>query len=122
MREFLLQIFGSDGFVLRRRFRIEQWCKSFVQFTRDEVQPLLQTHAFKRAIRRCKLRRGREIGDVLHDHRPLSNSLAVVEFEHRHGALRIDRVEICAVVKLVRLRARAHEIKWQSCFTQRDVR
>jgi hypothetical protein len=67
-----------------------------VHLGRDEGEPLHELVALERSRRRRE-RAGLAIREVLQEHVRLGEPRAVVELEHRHVALRVDRAVIGAV-------------------------
>jgi hypothetical protein len=95
-----------------------------VQFRADEIEPRLQSRTRERAGRRGKAAFGFLIGQVLHDGWALGQQLAVVEFEHRHIAVRIHGGEVRARRRRMRRFAEvdAHQFERDSSFNGNDMR
>jgi len=87
----------------------------------DEGQPLLQAVARQRAVGRRQVLGRCLVGDVLDDRRTLAQARAVVEFEHRDVAERVDAVVVGAVLELVAFGAGQHGFESQAGLAQRDV-
>ncbi|KAF4530249.1 hypothetical protein B566_EDAN018407 [Ephemera danica] len=95
----------------------EQGREALVQFGADDVEPALQAVARHGAVGRGQLLGGHLVGDVLHDGRAFGQAFAVVQFQQRHIAQRVD-----AVGQLLRLGAGHHRGEGQAGFAQHDVR
>jgi hypothetical protein len=119
--EARLELVLEDGLGFLGHVRVEQRAEALVHLGADEGEPLLQAVALQRAVGRREVLGGGEVGDVLHDGRAFAQARAVVEFEHRHVAQRVDAVVVGAVLQLVALGAGQHGFEGDACFVQRDV-
>jgi hypothetical protein len=68
---------------------VPQRAEALVDLGRDEGEPLLETIALERAVRRGKARLRRLVGKVLHERRDLRQDRAVVEAQRRDVAFRV---------------------------------
>src|SRR5215475_4637904 len=118
----LAEVFPRDGLVGIGRGRSEQRAEALVQLRRDEVEPLLDPVALHGAGSPGEAGRVFLIGHVLHDDRAFGESLAVVEFETRHLALRVHGPIVLAGLGFLFLIV--HLLKLEICagLTQHDVR
>ena len=93
-----------------------------VELCRDEVQPLLESHALDRPRRRCELRLGSLVGDVLDDDRSLGEELPVVETQRGDVALGVDGEEALTSLERLLLQVDLLELERHTRFAERDVR
>jgi hypothetical protein len=115
------EILPHELLVVIGRIGPEQRAETLVQLGVGEAQPLLQLVTFDRVGTRRETTRGLAVGDVLDDRRAFGQAQAIVEFEHRHVTLAVDRREVTAVGQLALADINANEFEVEPGLAQRNV-
>ena len=107
---------------LRRCSGVEKRAEAAVEFGRDVIERLLQTHARQCPVRRSEPRLRLLIRQILEDRGVLRQHFTVVEFKRGDVPFRIDGNEVSAADSSLCLKVDPHRIDWDSRLVCRNVR